>query len=357
MPVLAIRLRRHARTLLTAALLAAGCAEPEADPALRLSGHVEATEVRIAPDVGGRVVEVGVAEGDRVHAGQLVARLETTDAELAMARARAERAQADAQLRLLLAGSRAEDIRQAESQVAAAEADVAVARAEAAAARTDLMRFELLVQRDSGTRKERDDAAARVDVATERVRAGERRVDAAREVVARLEAGPRSQEVETARARLAAADAQIATLQEALDDATVTAPADGVVTQRLIEPGEVIARAAPIAVLTDLDRAWATVYVDEPMVPRVTLGQRATVYTDAGGPGIPGTVSYVSPQAEFTPRTVQTAEERSKLVYRLKIQVDNRAGVLKPGMPVEAELDLPPLPLASPGPAPGGGAP
>ena len=78
--------------------------------------------------------------------------------------------------------------------------------------------------------------------------------------------------------------------------------------------------------------------MDEPMIPRIRLGQPATVYTDAGGPGIPGTVSYIASKAEFTPRNVQTAEDRSKLVFRVRIAVDNRQGVLKQGMPVEADI-------------------
>ena len=90
--------------------------------------------------------------------------------------------------------------------------------------------------------------------------------------------------------------------------------------------------------LTDLEYVWANVYVDEPVVPRLTLGQPATVFTDAGGAGLPGTVSYISSKAEFTPRNVQTAEDRSRLVYRVKVSIDNAAGTLKAGMPVEAEI-------------------
>lgn len=90
----------------------------------------------------------------------------------------------------------------------------------------------------------------------------------------------------------------------------------------------------------DLDHAWANIYIDEPMVPRLRLGQPATVFNDAGGAGLGGTVTFISPKAEFTPRNVQTAEERSKLVYRIKVTVDNTKGILKPGMPVEADVPL-----------------
>jgi HlyD family secretion protein len=112
------------------------------------------------------------------------------------------------------------------------------------------------------------------------------------------------------------------------------------VTQKLAEGGELIARGVPIVIITDLDNAWANLFVPEPMVPRVKIGQSATVFTDAGGPGIAGKVTFISPKAEFTPRNVQTADERSKLVYRIKVSVDNSQGVLKQGMPVDAELTL-----------------
>ena len=98
-------------------------------------------------------------------------------------------------------------------------------------------------------------------------------------------------------------------------------------------------RGTPIVVVTDLDNAWANLFVPEPMVPRVKLGQSARVVTDAaGGEGLSGKVTFISPKAEFTPRNVQTAEERSKLVYRVRISVDNKDGILKQGMPVEAEI-------------------
>ena len=123
-------------------------------------------------------------------------------------------------------------------------------------------------------------------------------------------------------------------------DATVVSPVAGIVTQKIADAGEVVAPRMPLVVVTDLDNAWANLFVPEPLVPRVTLGQAATVLTDAGD-RVPGKVTYVSPQAEFTPRNVQTADERSKLVYRIKVSVDNRAGALKVGMPVDAELTLP----------------
>jgi HlyD family secretion protein len=306
----------------------------------RVSGQVEATEVQVSPEVGGRIIEVPVAEGDRAKQGDVIARLDTRDIDLAIQRARADRSGADAQLRLVEAGSRTEDIRQAEAQAAAAAAETAAAQADLAAAETDLQRFEKLLAGNSGSQKQRDDALTRRDMTRDRLASARAREDAAREAAAKTRAGARREEIDVARARVAAADAQIASLEKNKSDATVLAPIEGIVSQRLLDPGDVVAPRAPIVLLTDLDHAWAEVFVDEPEMPRLKIGQPATVFTDAGG-SIPGTISFISSKAEFTPRNVQTAEDRSKLVYRVKIAVDNRQGVLKQGMPVEAEIPLP----------------
>jgi HlyD family secretion protein len=318
--------------------LAVACATDVPADRIRVSGHVEATEVRVAPQVSGRIVEMNVAEGDRVSSGVVVARLDTADADLALARTKAERAQAEAALRLLQAGARPEDVRVAEAQLSAARADLSVAAAESAAAQVDVERFERLLASNSGTRKQRDDAVARLNVAAERERAARERVRSADESVTRVKAGARREELDAARARLAAADTAIATWEKAIADATVVSPVGGLVTEKLADAGELAQTRVPLLVVTDLDHAWANVYVDEPIVPRLRIGQAVTLFTDAGGAEVPGTISYISPNAEFTPRNVQTAEDRAKLVYRVKVSVDNRDGLLKVGMPVEAEI-------------------
>jgi HlyD family secretion protein len=323
-------------------LVAAACTEPPPSDTLRVSGHVEATETRLAPDAGGRILTFPLREGDRVNVGDPILTLDQRDVELALDRARADRQQAEANLRLVMAGARPEDLRQAESQITVAQADVSAARAELAAAEQDLERFEALLVSNSGSRKQRDDAATRRDVARDRLAASESRVRVAQQALARLEAGARKEEIEVARARIAAVDAQIATLDKSLADTVFNSPTSGIVTEKLVEAGEVIAPRAAVAVVANLDEAWADVFVPEPAVPRLRLGQGARVFTDAGGTPLEGAISYISPKAEFTPRNVQTAEERSKLVYRIRIAVDNTAGVLKQGMPVEAELALQP---------------
>ena len=315
----------------------AACRRGGAEGPIRASGYVEATEVRVAPEVGGRVLEIKVDEGDRVTAGTLLVRLDTSDADLVVRRVEAERAQAQAQLRLLQAGARPEDVRQARAQADSAQGDVAAADSELRAATDDVARFEALLASKAGSRKQRDDAVTRRDVAAARVSAAKDRVRAATEAVARLNAGARRDELAAAQARIEAVDAQLAALRKNISDASLMAPVGGTVTSRLVDAGEIVNARTPVLVITDLDRAWANVYVDEPVVPRLTIGQPIPLVTDAGQ-RLEGRITFISPKAEFTPRNVQTAEERTKLVFRIKVTTDNRQGILKSGMPVEAEI-------------------
>jgi HlyD family secretion protein len=318
--------RTTAPGLLLAAAVAAfpaACRNGKDASLIVASGHVEATEVLVSTKVAGTIESLAVDEGHAVRAGQELARIDTTDVRLALAAARAERAQAEAELRLRLAGSRVEDVREAKAQAARAEADLA-------GAAKDLERMEGLLARGSGTTKARDDARTRRDVA----RAS---LDAARERLARLEAGYRSEEKDAARARRDAADAKIAQLEQQLKDAVIESPVAGVVTEKLAEQGELAARGGGIVVVTDLASAWLNAYVGEPDLARLGLGQEAEVLTD-DGQSRKGKVSFVASRAEFTPKNVQTRDERVKLVYRIKVALDNGDGLFKPGMPATARL-------------------
>ena len=159
-------MRTHTRLLLAtvAAGFAIACEAPPPSNALTASGNVEATEVQVAAEVGGRIVELRVDEGDRIKAGDVIATLDTKDVELQIDRARAERAAAAAQLRLLEAGARAEDVRQAEAQVVAATSEIAAIDVEIGNAQTDLERFEALLSANAGSQKQRDDAKARTEM-------------------------------------------------------------------------------------------------------------------------------------------------------------------------------------------------
>ncbi|HEU4400818.1 MAG TPA: efflux RND transporter periplasmic adaptor subunit [Candidatus Polarisedimenticolia bacterium] len=305
------------------ALLAAACGSHRDPAVIFASGHVEATDVRVSTKVGGRLEWFPIQEGDRVTKDQVIARLDTTDTHLALLQARAERDQASADLRLRIAGARTEDIAELEAQVASLAADLE-------GAQRDLDRMQALLDKGSGTTKARDDARTRRDVTAAKLAA-------MRESLARMRAGSRREEIEAARARLAAAEARIARYQQQVDDATIDSPTAGVITAKIVEPGELLAPGASLCVVTDLSDAWLTVYVGEPDLGRMRLGQEAEVKTDDGQKRR-GHVTFIASEAEFTPRNVQTRDERVKLVFKVKIGLDNQDGLFKPGMPAEARL-------------------
>jgi HlyD family secretion protein len=322
------RHRRRATTFavcLAAAIAALGAScQEEVDPSLIIaSGHVEATEVRLSTKVGGTLEWFELEEGDQVSAGQEIAHIDTVDQELQLDAARAERALADSALRLRLAGFREEEIAEAKAQVARARADLE-------AAERDLQRFQALLDRGSGTEKTRDDALARRNVAAETLAAAEARSEL-------VQSGARPEELDEARARLAAADARIAQIEQQISDARVTSPVSGTVTAKLVEEGELLRAGTALAVITDISNPWLTAYVSEQDLGRIRLGQSVTVVTD-DGQSREGQLIFVNPEAEFTPKNVQTRDERIKLVYRIKVSVDNADGLFKPGMPSEAHL-------------------
>ncbi len=304
-------------------VLAAGCRRSPDEGLIVASGHVEATEVLVSTKVAGILERLLVDEGAVVKSGQELARLDTTDTTLALRAADAEHALAVADLQLRLNGSRIEDVREAEAQVVRARADVE-------GAQKDLERMEGLLSVGSGTAKARDDARTRRDVANASL-------EAALERARRLQAGSRREEKDAARARVAAAAARIAQLQQQLTDAVIVSPLAGVVTEKLAEAGELAARGTGIVVVTDLANAWLNAYLTEPDLSRIRLGQPAEVTTDDGQTR-KGRLSFVASRAEFTPKNIQTRDERVKLVYRIKVTLENGDGLFKPGMPATARL-------------------
>jgi HlyD family secretion protein len=302
----------------------AACSNDDDEVRIFAAGHVEATQVRLATKIGGTLEWFPLEEGDRVDDGDEIARIETVDLELALAAARAERDLAAADLSLKQAGYRREEI-------GAARARAAALKTELTAAERELARFQGLLDSGSGIEKSRDDALTRRDRATQELQVAE-------EQLRQLEAGFRDEEIAAARARMAAAEARIAQIEQQIRDATLRSPTSGVVTEKLVEPGELLPAGTALALVTDLQDAWLTAYVPETDLGRLRLGQQAEIVTD-DGERRSGTLSFINERAEFTPKNVQTRDERVKLVYRVKIRLDNDDGFFKPGMPAEAWLE------------------
>lgn len=288
------------------------------------SGTIECTQVRVAPEVGGRLTELLVQEGAAVQTSQQVARIDAQPFVYRRDEAVALQAQAQAQLDLMRAGSREEDVRRARELLREA-------RTAADAAGADARRIDEVFAAGSATVKQRDDARA----AAERTAA---MAAAAEQQLARVQSGNRQEEIRVAQAALDLARARLALAEKALADCAVYAPVNGVVTTRSAEPGEVVSAGTTLLTVSRLDEVWLSVYIPETRLSRVRLGQTAWVRVDGDPARYEGRVTFVSPEAEFTPRNAQTPDERAKLVYRVKITLPNPKGVFKPGMPADGYM-------------------
>jgi len=288
------------------------------------SGTIECTQVRVAAEVGGRVASLLFQEGDSVTNGQLLATIEPLAFQLRRDEARAALAQAEAQLALMTAGSREEDILRAQAQVREA-------RSLALTTATDAKRLETLLAQGSATTKQRDDAASAAERSAAALTATEQQLN-------RLVKGNRQEEIQAAQATVELAKSRLAQAEKAVKDCVINAPLSGVVTLKSAEPGEVVAPGTPLATLSRLDEVWLSLYLPETRLAGVALGRKVAVKTDGSPERYEGTVTFISPEAEFTPRNVQTPDERVKLVYRIKVTLPNPQRLFKPGMPADGFL-------------------
>jgi HlyD family secretion protein len=291
-------------------VLFAGCSGNGND-GIQASGTIEGTDVTIGTEVAGRVREVRVDEGARVTAGDTLVMIDDTEYQIQLRQALANLASFESAYRLAVEGSRREDVLQAQAAFAAAEADY--------------RRMKDLLASNTVTQKQYDDAYARYV--------------AAQQTYEKLQRGLRPEEITGARVRRDYAAAQADLLKKKVRDCAVRAPSPGTVTLRAIEPGELVGIGTNVVRVTALDRVKLTIYVNEADLGRIAYGQEARVSIDTDVKRtFAGRVSYISPVAEFTPKNVQTKEERTKLVFGVKIQIDNPDGTLKPGMPADATL-------------------
>lgn len=297
----------------------------EAPDALTLYGNVDVRQVTLAFRIGGRIAEVTAEEGDRVAAGRVVARLETGDLDdrLTLAQARVESAAAE--LAALEAGSRAEVIEQTRAALAEAEASLKLARA-------TRDRQAELAERDIASHQAHEIAQA----AYEQAFAAR---DAARAALELARAGARSEDILRGRAALAAERAQLSVARRARADAELAAPDAGTVLSRIREPGSIVGPGEPVMTLSILAPVWVRSYVEEPDLGRIAPGMPVEVRTDSGG-AYDGQIGFISPVAEFTPKSVETSELRTSLVYRLRVIVAAPDEGLRQGMPVTLRVPL-----------------
>ena len=290
------------------------------------SGTVEATDAALGFQVPGRIEWIGPHEGERVKAGDTLARLDRSELIARRAQAQAQLGAANALLAELQAGARSEELAQAREAARVATERVADAQ-------RDFDRVQRLLQGGAVAQEVFDKAKLALDVATAQR-------NQAQEQLKLVQAGPREERITAQRAMVAQGEAAIRQADAALENAVIRAPFAGLVAVRDREPGETVGAGAPVLTIVNLDDRWIRIYVSENEIGAVHIGESASITSDTyAGKTYFGTVSFIASQAEFTPRNVQTTEERVKLVYAVKVRITgDAANELKPGMPADVKL-------------------
>jgi HlyD family secretion protein len=297
---------------------------------LKVSGNIETTEVNLGFKISGRIVSLSVQEGDWIERGKVLAKLDDEDLLQRLALAEATLKSAQARLDKLLAGSRPEEIREAEAALRQAQFDFENKR-------TYYERMKALYERGVVPRETFDNAETGFKVAT----AGLQRATENYQLVRK---GPRKEDIEDGRAQVEQARASLQLIKTQLSYTRLTSPLSGVVLVKSGEVGEVVNPGTSILTLADIENVWLKAYVSQTDLSRVKWGQEVSVTTDLKPQKIyKGRISFISSQAEFTPKQIQTEKERVTLVYRIKIDIPNPERELKPGMPADGRILLTPL--------------
>lgn len=311
------------------------------DPASRhlvLQGNVDIRQVELAFNANGRIDSLTAREGEQVQKGQVLGTLDTARLQLSLAQAEAQTAAQRQVLARFQAGSRPEEIAQARALRDAAR--VAVTDAQAVHQRqTDLVAQNFVSQQQA------DSARYALDRAREQLKAAE-------EALRLAELGPRREDLEAARATLAANEAAMAVIRRDIAEGQLLAPADGIIQNRILEPGDMASPSRPVFTLALSEPVWVRVWLPETALGRVPVGARASISTDSQpDKAYPGWLGYVSPSAEFTPKSVETTEIRASLVYQARVFVCAGQQVLRQGMPATVRIELdqaPPAPGTDP---------
>lgn len=290
---------------------------------LKLYGSIDMRTVELAFEESGRLESLSVEEGSSVKAGDVIGMLDQSRYRIARDQALSDVGVAKANLDLLLAGPRIEEIDVAKAKLKAAEAQLVLSD------RT-CRRERSLKNASSQLAKDQACYTAQVDRANR---------DEAKRTLEMLQAGTRAEEIEVARAELAASKTRLADAERALGNCRLVAPADGVVRTRMKEPGDMVSSNSPIFEIALMNPLWARVYIDEVHLGQIKMGQEVAVSVDSyPDRSFAATVGFISSVAEFTPKTVQTEAIRTNLVYEVRLTVRDPEGLLRLGMPVTARL-------------------
>lgn len=308
---------------------------------ITLYGNVDIRQVQLAFNDSERIEKLFVDEGNAVHTGQRLAQLVQQRFQDAVGRDQAEAATQRQVVARLLAGSRPEEIAEARADASAAQADVVAAQANLANAEVLYRRQQTLARQQYVSLQARDDAQ-RSYLADQADLAAKRQTLASKQQVLRLAViGPRKEDIAAAQATLQSDKATLALAEKELVDTQLYAPSDGVIQDRILEPGDMVTPQAPVFTLALDNPVWVRAYLPEPEMGKVSLGMRAWIESDSfPGQRFPGWIGFISPVSEFTPKNVETTQLRSQLVYRVRVYACNPDHRLRLGMPATVIISL-----------------
>ena len=315
-------------TLLTISVISLtllSCGDGSNKNLIEASGNIEATNIIVSSQVNGKIISILKDEGTKVSAGDTIMIIDPSTYKMQLSGAEASLAASEAQLELLKIGSRKEDIKQSEEVLRQAEVNNQTAE-------QDKERFENLYQSKSITKKQYDDAVARYEITLAQL-------NAAKENFQKVKNIARPEEIKQAEANVNRLKANVDLTKKSLNDCYVTSPSAGIIVKKFVEAGENAGMMTSLFKVSDLSSVDLIVYVSETELGKVKLNQEVDVKVDTyPDKTYKGKVIYISPEAEFTPKSIQTKEERTKLVYSVKVRINNPDYELKDGMPADASI-------------------
>jgi len=298
------------------------CNSKSKDPFIKVSGQVEADTVKILPLIGGRIIEINFEKGKRVKEGEVLAKIDCTEIELQLKQAKAALKGANAKLQLIEKGARKEDIRWMRQIIKQAKINKEKAD-------RDIQTLGPLATQGAIPQKQYDDLISAQALA-------EAKLAEAQEQYTKMIKGAQPEEIESALSAVEQAEATIDIIEKKLNDCIVLSPASGTVTHKLAQLGEIAAPGIPLGIIAKLDRVKVVGFISEKELGHIKLGDPVHIYVDSfPGKPLKGIVTWIADEAEFTPKNIQTEEERIKTVYEIEATVDNQKGILKDGMPVD----------------------
>jgi HlyD family secretion protein len=313
--------------IIAASLFIFGCGNGNNKNSIEASGIIEATNVTVSSKVTGQILKLNFEEGDPVKSGDTLIDIDHANLNIQLRQAEAAEMQADAQLQLIKQGARSEDIKQAEDAVKQAKANYDLAS-------RDKDRNEKLYQSKSITQQQFDNVLSKFEITSAQY-------NSAIENLKKIRNLYRPDDIKQAQANLDRQKAAVDLLKKNISDSYVIAPINGFVTKKFVEAGESVSPMSSLFMLSDLSYVDLVIYIPETELGKIQLGQDADVTVDTYNNKVfKGKIIYISPQAEFTPKNIQTKDERVKLVYAVKIHIANPGFELKDGMPADAVVKL-----------------